>query len=887
MLIPIAVLLSLLACALPGQTIVHISPTGSDVTGDGSASSPFRTVQRGLDVVSTGGLVRVLPGDYPQPLTVSRSVTIEGFGGRPRLGPLATPGVIALILAADVTLRELRFDGGGGSQLGVRVSSPADRTTIRACEFARLGVGGAEIVVAGGSSYTVEDCRFEAIRNATADAVALAANGASGLSLARNRLTGGDLGVRLQSCPAPELADCTFEDLHQAALLAIACANLDAIRCRATRCAQLPRPSLLSSPPDQLGALSLSGGTDAAHLREVVVEQCGGFLGFDTFRSGASQRFDGLFGIGVGDSHGVVIERCTIRDNEFGGVYAIGPAGGPQLVDSNLVGNGARNRSAPDVAVFTDGPPVTATGCFWGLAQGPANDGAGPGNGIAGHGVVTVASPAPLPHIAPAFRFSLDATLPIGGPARAIACADVDSDGRDGLVAVLGNPGRIVVLRRDATGFRPPVTLAIGGDPVAIAVGKLDAGETVDLAVCDQAQDRVLLLFGDGKGGFPGMQSIAVPRRPVAITAGYLDDRSGTDLCVASQGDVFRAGGITVIATDGAGAILPFALPGAVAPSDVAWLDVDGQRGDDLAAYDVDPAQPGLRLWRSRNDGGFDPAVTVFGDPAPVSDARLEPIHLGGQPASLAVGTFALVPALTGQLRLLRNDGAGHLLAPEPLGATSGPFHLAAGRFGLRPDAGLAFSKPGDGRVVVFGDLLAAGPPGAPHQELVFERTYPGAIAVGDFDGDRADDLAIHDSVLGTVEIWHGRREPALSTYGSGCAGVGPVPSIRARATPLLGARTFGIGMVDAPANAPSFLLIDVAPQDWNVFGACRLLVLNPFALGTLADGVGDADLEIGVPVIRALVGGELYCQWWAIDPLLSGLLSLRSSNGLRLRVGG
>jgi len=62
------------------QETLWISTTGSDSTGDGSESSPYRTIQHAFDQASNGDTIRVLPGTYNECLLLAaldqRSVSI-------------------------------------------------------------------------------------------------------------------------------------------------------------------------------------------------------------------------------------------------------------------------------------------------------------------------------------------------------------------------------------------------------------------------------------------------------------------------------------------------------------------------------------------------------------------------------------------------------------------------------------------------------------------------------------------------------------------------------------------------------------------------------------------------------------------------------------------
>src|SRR5262245_36005152 len=77
-----------------GRTLV-VAPNGSDTTGDGSASRPWKTIQKAASQVQPGDLVSINAGTYGGPITIDRggtaaapivfrangAVTVEGSGG--------------------------------------------------------------------------------------------------------------------------------------------------------------------------------------------------------------------------------------------------------------------------------------------------------------------------------------------------------------------------------------------------------------------------------------------------------------------------------------------------------------------------------------------------------------------------------------------------------------------------------------------------------------------------------------------------------------------------------------------------------------------------------------------------------------------------------------
>jgi uncharacterized repeat protein (TIGR01451 family) len=70
---------------------IHVAPGGDDLTGDGSAGNPYRTIERGVDDAVPGAAVRIHTGTYPGRVNVSdlagtaaAPIWIGGVEGEPR-----------------------------------------------------------------------------------------------------------------------------------------------------------------------------------------------------------------------------------------------------------------------------------------------------------------------------------------------------------------------------------------------------------------------------------------------------------------------------------------------------------------------------------------------------------------------------------------------------------------------------------------------------------------------------------------------------------------------------------------------------------------------------------------------------------------------------------
>jgi hypothetical protein len=274
----------------------------------------------------------------------------------------------------------------------------------------------------------------------------------------------------------------------------------------------------------------------------------------------------------------------------------------------------------------------------------------------------------------------------------------------------------------------------------------------------------------------------------------------------------------------------------------------------------------------------------------PIIDASLTRVELDGLGArDLAVARFSLLPGPgTTVIELFRNSGGGGLLGPTRIDDVLGPVEMASSDIGDRGRARLVVALPAVGEVRAYGPFEPGAVPSAPYSEALFERPYPQAIAVGELTGDAADDFIVSDAATGDVEIWRGRLSASVLRFGSGCTSTLGTPRSIWRSVPELGAASFGVGVEHAAPFANAVLLVSVLPAAVPIDGGCSLLVQpNPFGINATCDATGFASLPLGVPVLPGLLRGELFAQWWILDPGGAAFGALTASDGLRIRVGG
>lgn len=119
-----------------GATTLYVSSSGSDATGQGTASAPFATIQHALEIAAPGATVVVEPGTYRGMVVITQRVTLESD---PSVPNAAASTVIDASGAANGIL--LKGNGASGSvvrgltiqnaqQAGILAVGPISHLTI-------------------------------------------------------------------------------------------------------------------------------------------------------------------------------------------------------------------------------------------------------------------------------------------------------------------------------------------------------------------------------------------------------------------------------------------------------------------------------------------------------------------------------------------------------------------------------------------------------------------------------------------------------------------------------------------------------------------------------------------------------------------------------------
>jgi len=141
----------------------------------------------------------------------------------------------------------------------------------------------------------------------------------------------------------------------------------------------------------------------------------------------------------------------------------------------------------------------------------------------------------------------------IGKRPRSVAMGDFNRDGHLDVVVANAESNDLALLfgradRRLAQGGIIPILRGKG--PSAVVAVDINRDGVLDLAVAHSLSNNVVLLLGNGRGGFREVGELAVDAGPVALTAADLNGDGWVDLASANA----NAGSVSLLLSSGEGA---------------------------------------------------------------------------------------------------------------------------------------------------------------------------------------------------------------------------------------------------------------------------------------------------------------------------------------------
>ena len=422
--------------------------------------------------------------------------------------------------------------------------------------------------------------------------------------------------------------------------------------------------------------------------------------------------------------------------------------------------------------------------------------------------------------------FTRNGDVTVADGPMAIVAADLNRDGAIDL-AVLGtggasgSPGYVTVLLGDGRGgFARELDVAAGTYALNfiaqanLAVGEFSGDGSPDLAVTDRGNHSVIILLGDGVGGFSRGPELFLERSPDFVAVGDFNADAAQDLAVADD----TADTVTVFLGDGSGDFVQAAsVDTGAGPTALAIGDFNSDGRQDIASADV---YAGIRILVGDGRGGFTTSGEIAAAEGPASITAVD-FNGDGVQDLVAVGAFS------DSLSVLVGNGFGGFAREPNLVVPGRPFAVAAGDFNGDGSPDLAVAPVDASSVeVVFGDRLG----GFALSPAVQVGGCPWAIANGDFNGDGRPDMAVVNTSMTSSP------PPGPDTLsvllGDGLGSFAPLPDVD------LGASVFPIWVAAGDLNADGF--DDIATANFN---ANTLSIL-------LADGTGGFSplLEIDSP---------------------------------------
>ena len=357
------------------------------------------------------------------------------------------------------------------------------------------------------------------------------------------------------------------------------------------------------------------------------------------------------------------------------------------------------------------------------------------------------------------------ATSYIAGVApQSTVVGDFNGDGNQDLAVANELSDNVSILLGDGAGnFSAPTNFAVGHVPEWVAVGDFNGDGKQDLAVANRYSDDVSILLGDGGGHFSAPTNFGVVDSPYFVAVGDFNGDGKQDLAVPS---IFSAN-VSILLGDGGGHFsAPTNFSAGDFPYSVAVGDFNGDGKQDLAvAYAgfYPDYNGGVSILLGDGTGKFS-GPTLFSAGNDNHSVAVGDFNGDGK-QDLAVAYAGFYPDQNGGVSILLGNGHGNFSAATNFGTVTDPLFVAVGDLNSDGKQDLVVPSGGPSGTGTASILLGdgAGNFSAPTNFTITVGTWPYSAAVGDFNGDAKQDLAValrNDS--GNVSILL-RECPAVS----------------------------------------------------------------------------------------------------------------------------
>ncbi|MGH9945431.1 MAG: FG-GAP repeat domain-containing protein, partial [Pyrinomonadaceae bacterium] len=181
--------------------------------------------------------------------------------------------------------------------------------------------------------------------------------------------------------------------------------------------------------------------------------------------------------------------------------------------------------------------------------------------------------------------FSPQSVVSVGTNPNSVAFEDFNGDGSTDMAVVLNGANAISIRLGDGAGaFGPAIDYAVGVSPQFAVTEDFNRDGKPDLAVANAGSNSISVLLGNGAGGFSTTNSVPAGPVPFGLAVGSfnrsVDLDQNLDLVVTN----LQSNTVMILLGDGAGGFGPPAsFPVGLAPDFVAVGDFDGDLNLDVA----------------------------------------------------------------------------------------------------------------------------------------------------------------------------------------------------------------------------------------------------------------------------------------------------------------
>ncbi len=347
-----------------------------------------------------------------------------------------------------------------------------------------------------------------------------------------------------------------------------------------------------------------------------------------------------------------------------------------------------------------------------------------------------------------------------------VAEGDFNGDGVPDLVVSNYLTGNVSVLLGNGDGsFQDARSFDAGLNPYSMAVGDFNGDGVPDLAVVNYRTDHVSVLLGNGDGSFQAAQSFGAAGIPGSVAVGDFNGDGRLDLVTTN----FVTRDVSVFLGNGDGSFQVRGYFGAGSgPSSVAVGDFNGDGVPDLAVANAGSSpyfrDGSISILLGTGDGGFTGGQTMAAGDGPLAIAIADfngdgtsdlVIANNGYFVDDGMGGYIFVAGTTS--RLFLGNGSGTFRSGVVVGVGAAPFPVAVGDFNGDGALDLAVANQTDNNVSV---VLGNGDGSFQEARSFGVGLNPFSVAVGDFNGDGLPDLAVANNGSNNVSVLINNTRP-------------------------------------------------------------------------------------------------------------------------------